>query len=404
MSRAEKLQRLEATLVRVLARKDITRIRPQGAPTSSAARPAASKPSALEALMGPAMDLGGDDLSEVPTSIIQGRASASDVLAAPEPSFRIEGRARAPEPPTPRAPEPVVAKVAPPTPAPEPVVAKVAPPTPAPEPVVARLAPLTPAPEPVVAELRSNDKPTPMPGSSDLELGDGPEIELSFDEPAPVASPTTVSVIEAPEARVEVTETPIAVVVPEAAPEPVAELIEVGPGPEPEPEPEPVAELIEVTPEAPAVVAATTAVAVAAIPSIDDEPPVERISSVEIEPEELELQLSDGPQAPRTPPPLPPSRPPPDALTEVEVARDVTPEVRRIRESIPAPVEPESLKPPRDPSTAPAAVETARAESFSPAALPPLPGFVSVVPAVTAERPKTLRGMLDRALSLRPRR
>ena len=89
MSRAEKVQRLEAMLVRVLARKDITRIRPHGAPTGPAARPVAPKPSALEALMGPAMDLGAEDLSEVPTSVIRGRAAAAAAAAAAE--CRVHG-------------------------------------------------------------------------------------------------------------------------------------------------------------------------------------------------------------------------------------------------------------------------------------------------------------------------
>ena len=433
MSRAEKVQRLEAMLVRVLARKDITRIRPQGAPTGPAARPVAPKPSALEALMGPAMDLGAEDLSEVPTSVIRGRAAAAaaaaaDVLAAPEPSFRIEGRARAPEPPTPRAPEPiaeippsipappVVAEVAPSIPEP-PVVAEVAPSIPAPPvvevapsipaPPVVEVAPSIPAP-PVVVEDLSLDKATPVPGGSDLELSEGPEIELSFDEPAPVASPTAEPLVEAPEALIEVIETPVA-----AAPEPVAASVETPVVAAPEPVAAsvetPTAEVVEVAPvalEALPVVAAAAAVAlvVAPTPEVEEEGLGERISSVELEPEELELPVAEAPAVPRTPPPLPPSRPPPDALAEVEVLREVTPEVQRIRESIPAPVEPESLKPPRDPSSAPMAVEAARVESFSPAPLPPLPGFVSVVPAVAAERPKTLRGMLDRALSLRPRR
>ncbi|MFO0624856.1 MAG: hypothetical protein U0325_04510 [Polyangiales bacterium] len=424
MSRAEKVQRLEAMLVRVLARKDITRIRPQGAPTGPAARPAPAKPSALEARMGPAMDRGGDDLSEVPTSVIRGQAAAAaaaaDVVAAPEPSFRIEGRARTPVPSSaPRAPDAVVAEVAPSIPAPPavaevapsipappvapsipapPVVAEVAPSIPAPPvveiaasipapPVVAEAAPSIPAPPvvveaapsipapPVVADL-SLDKATPVPGASDLELSEGPEIELSFDEPAPAAEP----VAAAPVMR----EAPVAVV------ETVAAV----------PETEPALELLPVA----AAATAAVALAVEPAPTLELDTPEGRISTVEIEPEELELPVPEAPPVLRTPPPLPPSRPPPDALAEVEIERDPTPEVQRIRESIPVPVEPESLKPPRDPSTAPVAAEALRAESFSPAPLPPLPGFVSVVPPVAAERPKTLRGMLDRALSLRPRR
>ncbi|MEZ4392038.1 MAG: hypothetical protein R3A48_13150 [Polyangiales bacterium] len=485
MSRADKIQRLESMLVRVLARKDITRIRPQPAPTGPAPRSAPSRSEALESIMGPAMDLGADDLSEVPTSLIQGRAAPSDdVLAAPEPAFQIEGRARAPEPRS-----PVSVSEAPPAPPPEeelptlsddaPGLALVVEPAapeaseapapqsilPAPEEPTAQVeAPPTRVTEATTvppAELVEVSEPessvlieiTDEPAAELIEVTDEPAAELIevTDEPAAegsLRSPTSprrnlrrnssrsptspaaelIEVTDEPAAElIEVTDEPAAEpaaelieVTDEPAAEPAAELIEVTDEPAAEPAAElievtdePAAELIEVTEEPAAELIEVAEEPAAELIEVAEEPAAELIEVTEepaaepaqesVEPEEFDLSVAAAlqPEPTRhTPPPLP------LGLPDEEVSASdvgVAPDASRIRESIPAPREPESLKPPRDPSAPPAALSALHPEVFA-SALPEVPGFVSVVAPTAAERPRTLRGMMERALSLRPRR
>ena len=281
MNRAEKIQRLEATLVRVLARKDITRIRNVPSVPVVTSPGAAKGHVGIEAFMGPPVQIQGDDLSEVPTSVIRMREESPSVPPAPEPAFRIEGRpaAKAPEP------EPVVAKAPSLVPEPEP-------------PPVRSVPPVSLAPEPSIARA-----PTPVP------------------EPEP-----------------------------ESAPE------------------------------------------VTLAPTSDEEILLE-------DSEDLELDVTEEPAA-RTPtviPSVPPSAPQPVIEPVIEPAAA----------TIPPLVEPESLRPP--PSLAPAAVaapavaEALRAEVFAPAPLPAIE-VAPVAAPVAVERPRTLRGMIERALTLRPRR